>query len=297
MTSHQAGILQAIPAQARYMSWTLPPAGADLRAALRRLAAFADGSAVVVGLGPGLVAALGEDVPGLHEIPPLGQAVQSTPVTPQALWCWLRAAGQADRGDLVHLTRRIEQAVQPALRLPVVVDAFRHHEGRDLTGYEDGTENPQGDEAAAAALVRGAGPGLDGSSFVSVQQWVHNFDSFEAMQPPERDHSIGRRLSDNEELDDAPPSAHVKRTAQESFTPEAFSLRRSMPWAQDGRAGLMFVSFGHSLHAFEAQLRRMTGAEDGIADALFRFTRPVTGANFWCPPMRDGRIDLSAVGV
>ncbi|MCY3745849.1 MAG: peroxidase, partial [Acidobacteria bacterium] len=33
-----------------------------------------------------------------------------------------------------------------------------------------------------------------------------------------------------------------------------------------------------------------------ITDHLFRFTRPVTGAYFWCPPIRDGRADLSLLG-
>ncbi|KAA0210463.1 MAG: peroxidase, partial [Proteobacteria bacterium] len=35
--------------------------------------------------------------------------------------------------------------------------------------------------------------------------------------------------------------------------------------------------------------------EDGIEDALFRFTRPETGAYYWCPPVHDGRLDLSAL--
>jgi len=39
----------------------------------------------------------------------------------------------------------------------------------------------------------------------------------------------------------------------------------------------------------------MLGAEDGIADALFRFTRPISGSYFWCPPMRGGRIDLGRI--
>jgi putative iron-dependent peroxidase len=95
----------------------------------------------------------------------------------------------------------------------------------------------------------------------------------------------------------APPSAHVKRTAQESFEPAAFVLRRSMPWADGQRAGLVFVAFGASLEAFEAQLRRMAGLEDGITDALFGFTRPVTGAYYWCPGMCQGRLDLSDLGL
>jgi putative iron-dependent peroxidase len=118
------------------------------------------------------------------------------------------------------------------------------------------------------------------------------------MPPAGQDAMIGRRREDNAEIDDAPPSAHVKRTAQESFDPQAFVLRRSMPWAEGARAGLVFVAFGRSFDAFEAQMRRMVGAEDGITDALFRFTRPLTGAYFWCPPLAgDGRLDLRALGL
>jgi len=130
-----------------------------------------------------------------------------------------------------------------------------------------------------------------------VQQWVHDFDAFERLGQPGQDLAMGRRHSDNEELADAPASAHVKRTAQESFEPEAFVLRRSMPWAQSRQAGLMFVAFGHSVDAFEAQMRRMAGVEDGIVDALFRFSRPVNGAYFWCPPVHEGRLDLRALGL
>ncbi len=169
--------------------------------------------------------------------------------------------------------------------------------GLDLTGYEDGTENPEGDDAGDAAIVQGAGSALDGSSFVAVQQWIHDLDRFNAKAQGERDDIIGRRLSDNEELDEAPVSAHVKRTAQESFDPEAFVVRRSLPWADAHGEGLMFVAFGKSLDAFEAQLRRMAGQEDGVIDGLFRFTRPISGSYFWCPPVSDGKLDLATLGI
>jgi putative iron-dependent peroxidase len=198
----------------------------------------------------------------------------------------------------VQLTRQLQNALAPQLQLAQVVDAFRHGQGpnghgRDLTGYEDGTENPEGEDALAAALVQGAGAGLDGGSFMAVQQWQHDLDAFDAMSQMAQDHMVGRRRSDNEELVDAPESAHVKRTAQESFEPEAFVLRRSMPWAAGTDCGLMFVAFGKSFDAFEAQMRRMAGCDDGIVDAMFAISRPVTGASFWCPPMRDARLDLS----
>lgn len=293
MTDVQPGILASVPPLARYVFFVRTP-GADSRAALRELSGLADGSRTVVGLGRSLVLALGGDIEGLKTFPCDNEGRLEVAATPVALWCWLRGD---DRGELVHRSRLIENSLADAFSACQIIDAFQYQSGRDLTGYEDGTENPEGDAAIAAAIVRGQGRGFDGASFVAVQQWLHDFDSFDAMSAAEQDNAIGRRKSDNEELDDAPPSAHVKRTAQESFDPEAFVLRRSMPWADAGAAGLMFVAFGKSFDAFEAQLRRMVGAEDGITDALFKFTRPISGAYFWCPPMKGSQIDLSALGL
>lgn len=293
MSDVQTGILDAIPPAARYLSYGLLPQ-ADLPEALRALQQQADGRRLVLGFGASLLQLLGREVPGLRSYAAGTAAGLDLPATPAALWCWLRGD---DRGDLLRQTRELEAALAGSFRLEQAIDAFKHGSGRDLSGYEDGTENPSGDAARQAALVAGQGAGIDGSSFVAVQPWLHDFASFDAMSPPQQDDAIGRRRSDNEELDDAPPSAHVKRTAQESFDPEAFVLRRSMPWSDASRCGLVFVAFGRSFDAFEAQWRRMCGLEDGIVDALFRFTRPVGGAYFWCPPMHDGRLDLRALGL
>jgi putative iron-dependent peroxidase len=294
MSLVQPGILAPVPRLARYLTFELV-AGGDGHNALARLAAAVDPAATVVGVGRSLVLALGRDVPGLRDFPARAAAGIEVPSTPAALWCWLRGD---DRGELVHRTRAIESAVAPALRTAAIVDAFQYDASRDLTGYEDGTENPTGAKATAAAVLQGAGPGLGGSSFVAVQQWLHDLDRFQCMPQAEQDATFGRRRSDNEEMDDAPPSAHVKRTAQESFDPEAFVVRRSMPWADGARAGLVFVAFGRSFDAFEAQMRRMAGEEDGITDALFGFTHPLTGAYFWCPPVGPGsKLDLRALGL
>jgi len=291
MNDMQPGILADIPAVARYLTFSLRP-GAAPESALQRLVEQADGESVVVGLGKSLVEALGAELPGLQDFPAYEEPGATVPSTPQALWCWLRGS---DRGELVHRTRELRAALHRALHLEQVIDAFRYGTGLDLTGYEDGTENPVGEAAVAAAVVRGAGPGLDGSSYVAVQQWVHDLDAFQARSPGDRDNTIGRRISDNEEIGEAPESAHVKRTAQEDFEPAAFIVRRSMPWADARGEGLVFTAFGHSVDAYAALLRHMTGLDDGVVDALFGFTRPVTGAYFWCPPVCDGRIDLSAL--
>jgi len=294
MTLMQPGILKPIPQLARYLSFGLVDTAAA-RDALSRLAATVDPGETVTGIGRATFLALGAEVPGLRELEALTGPGIEVPSTPAALWCWLRGS---DRGELLHRGRAIEAALAPAFRAKDVVDAFRYDESRDLTGYEDGTENPTGEDAVHAAVVNGQGAGLDGSSFVAVQQWLHDLERFGAMSRDEQDATFGRRRDDNEEIDDAPASAHVKRTAQESFEPEAFVVRRSMPWAEGARAGLVFVSFAHSLDAFDAQMRRMVGADDGVTDALFRFTRPLTGAAFWCPPVTAaGKLDLRALSV
>ena len=301
MKQIQEGILASVPTVGRYAFFSVGPNAdaAALRQALQKLQSLADGSQVVVGIGPLLTAALGVTVPGLREMPHLSEHGVDVPSTPTALWCWLRGS---DRGALVLLTHTLENALAPALHLDRVVDAFRHGEpsaqhGRDLTGYEDGTENPEGEAAEAAAFVQGQGAGLDGASFVAVQQWVHDLNAFEAMNTEDQDNAMGRRRSDNEELEDAPETSHVKRTAQESFDPEAFVLRRSMPWAMSNKLGLLFVAFGNTLNSFEAQMRRMAGYEDGLIDGLFKFSKPVNGAYLWCPPVQDGKLDLRQLKI
>jgi len=289
----QPGILAPVPKLARFISCSLK-AGTKPARGIRALAEFADGESVVVGLGQSVVRALGGEIPGLRVFPTQFGSGLILPSSSSALWCWLRGD---DQGELLHLSRKAAAATASAFDLESVIDGFKHDTGRDLTGYVDGTENPKGKKASAAAIVRGEGVGIDGSSFVAVQQWVHDFQRFNAMSSKEQDNSMGRRRSDNKELTGAPRSSHVKRTAQESFSPEAFLLRRSMPWADGNSGGLNFVAFGKSFDAFEAQLKRMVGAEDGVTDALFKFTRPITGSYFWCPPMAKGRLDLRALGI
>ena len=293
MQNAQPGILAPVPKAGRHLLFSSAPGGnpAD---ALKQLADEVDGNHTVVGLGQSLVLAAGGNVAGLRAFPVHTARGIDVPSTPFALWAWLKGD---DRGELVHRTRMIQRAMAPSLSLDRVIDTFMYGESRDLSGYEDGTENPEGDDATEAAILQNENPGLGGSSFVAVQQWIHSLDTFEAMSQIERDHTFGRRRSDNEEIDDAPESAHVKRTAQETFSPEAFVLRRSMPWANEHEEGLVFVAFGKSFDAFEAQLNRMVGAEDGITDALFRWTRPVTGSYFWCPPMKGAQLDLTALGL
>ena len=153
-------------------------------------------------------------------------------------------------------------------RQPVL---FRIHRYRPQSQLVRRTENPNGEAAAEAALVA-SGDGLEGSSFVVMQRWVHGLNRFRRFNPAERDAMMGRNLESNDELDDAPASAHVKRSAQENFDSNAFMWHRSMPFVTTGGQGLEFVAYVESLDRFERMLRRMAGLDDGVVDGLFTFT-------------------------
>lgn len=297
MSLAQPGILKEENKLARYLFFSFDPSitqETSIRSSLETLALNIDGENAVVGIGQSLVNFLGQDIPGLHTFEAQTGKGIDIPSTPAALWCWLRGD---DRGEIFHRSRQIESLLASTFILDNVVDSFAYDTNRDLSGYEDGTENPTGEEAIETAVVKDQGPGLDGSSFVAVQQWLHDFETLNAMTTEQRDDVIGRHISDNEEFDDAPESAHVKRSAQESYEPEAFILRRSMPWSEGMEGGLIFTAFGKSFDAYEAILNRMLGNEDGISDALFTFTRPISGAYFWCPPIKDGKLDLSKLNL
>ncbi|HVZ36609.1 MAG TPA: hypothetical protein VG963_29470, partial [Polyangiaceae bacterium] len=52
----------------------------------------------------------------------------------------LRTLCGEDRGELLQRGRHLQAALEPSYRLDQIQDAFVYAGGRDLSGYEDGTE-------------------------------------------------------------------------------------------------------------------------------------------------------------
>lgn len=289
----QPAILEPVPRVGAALVFDLDP-GADPRPGLAALRGEPADGLVILGAGAPLALALGRHVDGLRGFPALSGAGVAFPSTQGALWAFVRGD---ERGTVLDRCMAIQRKLGSGWRLLEEVDAFRYREGRDLTGYEDGTENPKGDAALEAAIIAGAHAGLSGGSFVAVQRFVHDLARFESLDVSARDAIIGRRFDTNEELPDAIATAHVKRSAQESFDPPAFMLRRSMPWGGLRDHGLYFVAYVEALDRFERVLRRMAGLEDGQLDGLLGVTRAVSGGYYFCPPMLDGKVDLRALGL
>ncbi len=291
----QPAIFLPVPVVGSVLVFDADP-GVDVRKGLDAIRAEPARGDVVLGVGQPLALALHASIKGLRGFPAMSGIGVAFPSTQGALWALVRGE---ERGEVLDRTLSIQRKLGTGWRLMEEVEAFRYRGGRDLTGYEDGTENPKGEAAVKAAVVASGEPGVAGGTFVAVQRYVHDLERFQEYDPAARDAIIGRRADTNEEIPDAVASAHVKRSAQESFEPPAFMLRRSMPWGGVKEHGLYFVAYVESLDRFERVLHRMAGLEDGTADGLLGFSRAMSGGYYFCPPMAEGGggIDLRAFGM
>lgn len=167
------------------------------------------------------------------------------------------------------------------------VSGFRYRDSRDLTGFIDGTENPEGDERAEVALIGDEDPAFRDGSYVLVQRFVHDLGTWETMDTASQENIIGRTKADSVELDEAhkPDTAHISRVVIEEDGDELEIVRHSAPYGSPAsESGLLFIAYSRELEIFEKMLSRMYGETgDGLEDALMGFTTAVSGAYFFAP--------------
>jgi putative iron-dependent peroxidase len=205
----------------------------------------------------------------------------SMPATQHDLWLW--AAGHA-YDKVFDVTREAIQALAPLAILALEVAGWTYKEDRDLTGFIDGTKNPSLLEAPEVALVPDGSPGA-GGSVVLVQKWIHDTAAFEALSIEEQEKVFGRTKETSVELPEkvSGPQAHVPRTTIEEHGVEQHIFRRNTPFGTATVHGTMFIGFSCEQHRLARMLARMAGAEDGIRDALTRYTTAVSGAYYFVP--------------
>ncbi len=256
-------------------------------ARIREAATTVSGVNVVAGLRPSVWAAIAPgDCPiGLGDFETIdGVDGFSMPAQQHDLWLWLHGAGP----DSVFNAARIASTVlAPLARVAAEQAAFTYQSSQDLTGFEDGTENPPLDEAVTAAVVPDGVP-CAGGSVALLQRWVHDLDGFEALELADREDVIGRTLHNSVELgeDRMPPNSHVARVVIEDDTGDELEIfRRSTAFGGVLEHGLMFVAFSQDWTRLDRMLRRMAGAEDGVRDRLTDFSTPVASAAYVVPPI------------
>lgn len=166
---------------------------------------------------------------------------------------------------------------------------FRYLDGRDLTGFIDGTENPQfpDDRAETALLGEDSGIFEDGS-FIFAQRYVHELEKWKRLKVDAQENVIGRSKLESIEMDDEhkPENAHIARVVIEDNEGEELEiLRHSLPYGDgQGEQGLFFIAYTKDLTRIDRMLVNMFGTQgDGIHDRLLHFVTPMDGAYFFAP--------------
>lgn len=203
------------------------------------------------------------------------------PATQHDLWVW--AAGHA-YDTVFDVAKEAMQALAGLATLALHVAGWTYRGDRDLTGFIDGTKNPSLLEAPEVVLVPEGAPGA-GGSVVLVQKWLHHVAAWEALSVEEQEKVFGRTKEQSIELPEtvSGPTAHVPRTTIKEGGVERHIFRRNTPFGNAAEHGTMFIGFSCEQHRLARMLKRMAGAEDGIRDALTRYTTPVSGAYYFVP--------------
>ncbi|MEU8891584.1 Dyp-type peroxidase [Streptomyces sp. NPDC048442] len=288
-----------MPAEAAvFLVATVHPGGeAVVRETLQDLAGLArsvafrspeDGLTCVVGLGSGgwdrLVG--GVRPRDLHPFQPLQGPRHRAPATPGDLLFHLRAR----RTDLCfELAALIVARLGAAVTVVDEVHGFKYFDGRDLLGFVDGSENPEGGAAADAVFVGDEDPSFEGGSYVLVQKYLHDMAAWASLTAEEQEQVIGRTKSANVELsDDAKPAdSHVAlNTIVDDDGAEQKIVRDNMPFGRvgSGEFGTYFIGYARTPAVTEQMLRNMfLGAPPGNTDRILDFSRAVTGGLFFVP--------------
>lgn len=206
-------------------------------------------------------------------------------------------------GDLlIHLRGRyIDQCFELARMITTrltghaeVVDevhGFKFFDERDLLGFVDGTENPEGPAADVAVLIGDDDPTYAGGSYVIVQRYHHDLDAWNALTVEHQEAAIGRsKLEDIEMPDDVKPTnSHVAlNTIEDADGNQRQIYRENMPFGQVGTKefGTYFIGYAADPGVTEEMLRNMfIGKPEGNYDRILDFSVPTTGSLYFVPPV------------
>ena len=198
---------------------------------------------------------------------------------------------RSDRADVNHIVAgKVCALLADSVDLIEQVRAFRFLDGRDLTGFVDGTENPQGRHRRKVALINDESDLMfSGGSYLHIQRYRHNLNLWNTLEVKEQEDVFARTKIDNEEYtsENKPETSHLKRASVKDADGNNLEIvRQSMPYGDMKIQGLFFVSYCHSPLPFEQMLKNMIGSEaHGHFDHMLKFTQAETGAAFFAPSL------------
>lgn len=194
-----------------------------------------------------------------------------------------------------ELGGRILASMAGAVTVVDEVHGFKFFEQRDLLGFVDGTENPDGPDAVAAVQIGDDDPDFAGASYVHVQRYTHDMDAWNALSVNEQELVIGRTKLEDIELDDdtKPANSHVAlNTIEDEDGNELQIVRANMPFGtlggarpgEGGESGTYYIAYSADPTVTERMLSNMfIGDPPGNTDRILDFSTAQTGSMFFVP--------------
>lgn len=270
--------------------------GADMgaiKAAIAQLRAdcAAKNINLVVGFGPALLADLTDDVPSDFQPYETFQSIDGSGKeakgTQEELLFWLNS----ERKDEVWKAQwDARETLKGHMRVARETMTFIYGDSLDLSGFIDGTGNPEPERDVEVAIVP-AGESGAGGSFIIAQRWVHDLEAFNLLPVEEQEKVFGRTKADSTRLKVQPPTSHLShvelregKTGDESTPKRDEISRRSTPYAfHDGTVGLYFMAFCKSQAPLRERMRAMYGMDGQVRDRLTSYSNPASGSFYFAP--------------
>ncbi|KAG0652810.1 Porphyrinogen oxidase [Hyphodiscus hymeniophilus] len=223
----------------------------------------------------------------LHPFPEVKGNKHTAVSTPGDLLFHIRS----ERRDLCfEFEKQLLDTLGDSVKVVDETVGFRYFDVRDLLGFVDGTANPVGPGVPTSVLVAEEDTPVIGGSYIVIQKYVHDINSWRTLKAEQQESIIGRTKFDNMELDDAPlqqqQSHKSLATISDSNGNEHEILRDNMPFGSPGSGefGTYFIGYSRRLWVIEKMLQRMfVGEPPGLHDRLLDFSTPLTGTTFFAP--------------
>jgi len=270
--------------------------GADLgviKAALAATRADAADQGVNLCLlfGPTLLADLTDDIPDDFQAYPgytSPDGSKTAKGTQEELLLWVHSDSKDLCWEVQH-TFRTAVAGHMAVARETITWVYKN--SLDLTGFIDGTGNPEPGDQHDRGIVPDGEAGA-GGAFCIAQRWVHDLDYWAGLSLEDQENTFGRTKADSTKLEVQVPTSHLSHVELKDGAPAGTEgpakrgemVRRSTPYAfHDGTVGLYFMGFCKTQAPMRERMEAMYGMGGEALDAITDYSTPASGSYYFAP--------------
>eukprot|EP00484_Ammonia_sp_Unknown_P019796 CAMPEP_0197022944 /NCGR_PEP_ID=MMETSP1384-20130603/3738_1 /TAXON_ID=29189 /ORGANISM="Ammonia sp." /LENGTH=331 /DNA_ID=CAMNT_0042451073 /DNA_START=31 /DNA_END=1026 /DNA_ORIENTATION=+ len=250
---------------------------------------------LVLGFGPSLLTEITSDLPDDFQAYPekyesADGSGKFAKGTQEELLIWIN---HNDKGKIWKAQYDARTALEGHMKVARETPTFIYGDSLDLTGFIDGTGNPEPAQDSNVAFIPAGQKGAGGSHIIA-QRWVHDLNYFNSLPLPEQEALFGRTKKDSTRLAKQPAHSHLShvelREGGKEFTgddskPKRDEItRRSTPYAfHDGTVGLYFIGFCKSQAPLRERMEAIYGMNGQCRDALTDYSTPASGSFYFAP--------------